>query len=244
MKELQPKLAELKKKFGNDREKFARAQMELFQQNNYNPLSGCLPVFIQLPIFMGLYQALNSSVDLRMAPFLWFNNLAAPDKLVQLPIQIPVIAQFFNLLPIITVSLFVVQQKMFMPPPADEQQEMQYKMMNYMMVFMGAMFYHVPAGLCVYFIASSLWGMAERKLLDITAKKPRTTTPPPEEDTGGKGGGSPRPSPSSGKPGLAAGIWRKLLETADAAGSQTAVKERTDEASQNGGKKKDRKTRR
>ncbi len=248
MKELQPKLAELKKKYENDREKFARAQMELFQQHNYNPLSGCLPVFIQLPVFMGLYQALNSSVDLRMAPFLWFGNLAAPDKLFTLPIQLPIIAQFFNLLPLITVSLFVVQQKMFMPPPTDEQQAMQYKMMNYMMVFMGAMFYHVPAGLCVYFIASSLWGMAERKLLDLRSKSQPATTPPPEQSSGGKGPGGGPTKPSGPAPerrsGLAAGIWKKLLETADAAGSQTAVSDRRDTSEPTNGKKKDRKSRR
>jgi YidC/Oxa1 family membrane protein insertase len=90
----------------------------------------------------------------------------------------------FNLLPLITVALFIVQQKMFTPPPADEQQAMQFKMMNYMMVFMGFMFYHVPAGLCVYFIASSLWGMGERKMLDLGDPKPPApagSEPPPKK---------------------------------------------------------------
>jgi YidC/Oxa1 family membrane protein insertase len=65
----------------------------------------------------------------------------------------------------VTIVLFLVQQKMFMPPPTDEQSAMQQKMMKYMMVFMGFMFFKVPAGLCVYFITSSLWGICERKLL-------------------------------------------------------------------------------
>jgi YidC/Oxa1 family membrane protein insertase len=60
---------------------------------------------------------------------------------------------------------------MFMPPPTDDQAAMQYKMMQYMMIFMGVMFFKVPSGLCVYFIASSLWGIAERKLLPKTIKK-------------------------------------------------------------------------
>ena len=72
---------------------------------------------------------------------------------------------YFNLLPIIAVTLMIIQQKMLTPPPTDEQQEMQQKMMKYMMVFFGLMFYKVAAGLCMYFIASSLWGVAERKLL-------------------------------------------------------------------------------
>jgi YidC/Oxa1 family membrane protein insertase len=72
---------------------------------------------------------------------------------------------YFNLLPVIAVTLMLLQQKMMTPPPADEQQEMQQKMMKYMFVFIGIMFYKVAAGLCVYFIVSSLWGLCERKLL-------------------------------------------------------------------------------
>ncbi len=76
---------------------------------------------------------------------------------------------YFNLLPLLTIALFIVQQKMFMPPPTDEQTAMQQKMMNYMMIFMGVLFYKVAAGLCIYFIASSLWGIAERKFLPKNA---------------------------------------------------------------------------
>jgi YidC/Oxa1 family membrane protein insertase len=72
---------------------------------------------------------------------------------------------YFNVLPLITVALFLLQQKMFMPPATDEQTKMQQQMMTYMTVFMGIMFYKVPAGLCLYFITSSLWGICERKLL-------------------------------------------------------------------------------
>jgi YidC/Oxa1 family membrane protein insertase len=68
-------------------------------------------------------------------------------------------------LPMVTVCLYLWQQTLFTPPPANEQAEMQQKMMKYMMVFMGFMFYKVASGLCLYFIASTLWGMAERKLL-------------------------------------------------------------------------------
>src|SRR5437764_5593899 len=80
---------------------------------------------------------------------------------------------FFNLLPIIAVVLMIMQQKLLTPPPTDEQQEMQQKMMKYMMIFFGLMFYKVAAGLCIYFIASSLWGFAERKLLP---KRQQTST--------------------------------------------------------------------
>lgn len=214
MQELQPELAALKEKYGKDKEKFARAQMELFSKHNYNPLAGCLPIFLQLPVFMGLYQALNHAVDLRMAKFLWIENLAAPDALFQLGFALPFLGwKEFNLLPFITIALFIVQQKMFMPPPANEEQAMQQKMMNFMMVFMGVMFYKVPAGLCVYFIASSLWGLAERKLLP---KARRGATPPPAPPGGGSGGERRKPGDDDDAGGAKPpGLWSMLLKAAD-----------------------------
>jgi membrane protein insertase Oxa1/YidC/SpoIIIJ len=126
---------------------------------------------------MGLYYALQESIHFRLASFLWIDNLAAPDMLIWWTERIPWISDpdnqgsifylgpYFNLLPIVAVALMIVQQKMLTPPPTDEQQAMQQKMMKYMMVFFGVMFYKVAAGLCLYFIASSLWGVAERRLL-------------------------------------------------------------------------------
>src|SRR5207244_3210277 len=72
---------------------------------------------------------------------------------------------YLNILPIIAVILMLMQQKMMTPPPQDEQQAFQQKIFKYMMVFFGIMFYKVASGLCLYFIASSLWGLGERKLL-------------------------------------------------------------------------------
>jgi YidC/Oxa1 family membrane protein insertase len=166
MKELQPKLQEIKTKYAKEPEKFWQAQRDLFRKHNYHPLAGCLPLFLQLPIFIGLYSALANAVDLRMERFLWINDLTAPDALFGLPFTIPFLGNDFNLLPLITIALWIVQQKMFMPPALSEEQELQQKMMNYMMIFIGFMIYKVPAGLCVYFITSTLWGIGERKLVD------------------------------------------------------------------------------
>jgi YidC/Oxa1 family membrane protein insertase len=189
MKEMQPRLAELKAKYPDDKQKFAEEQMKLFAEHSFNPLSGCLPVLMQLPIFIGLYQALSSSVDLRRAPFLWFDNLAAPDALFMLPFKMPFLGHEFNLLPIITTSLFLFQQKMLMPPPTDEQTRMQAKVFFWMTLMMGFMFYHVPAGLCVYFIASSVWSMGERKLLDRMAPP----AAPVAKNLSGPNGGAVKP---------------------------------------------------
>ncbi|GAB4160301.1 MAG: hypothetical protein Tsb009_37640 [Planctomycetaceae bacterium] len=229
MKELQPKIAELKKKYGDDREKMARAQMELFQKHGYNPFAGCLPIFLQLPIFIGLYQALSNAVDLRLAPFpfTWIKNLAAPDALFRLPFRLPFLGQDFNLLPLITMTLFIVQQKLFMPPPADEQQAMQQKMMSWMSVIFGFIFYRVPAGLCIYFIASSLWGIGERKLLDVKKNKEDAN---PENTESGDKSSTPKEEPVE-KP---KGFFGKLLELADQAADARAKAEGKTEPSQNG----------
>ena len=172
MKDLQPQLTAIREKYKDDKQKLAQAQMELYREADFNPFAGCLPVFLQLPIFISLYQALNNWVDLRMASFLWVDNLAAPDALFEMGFSIPFLGSDFNLLPLITVVLFYAQQKMFMPPPTTDEMAMQQKMMNFMMIFMGFLFYRVPAGLCVYFIASSAWGMSERKLLEYLPEKP------------------------------------------------------------------------
>jgi YidC/Oxa1 family membrane protein insertase len=188
MAELQPEIKKIQEKYKKDLEAKSKAQQELFRKHNYNPLSGCLVMFVQLPIFIGLYRGLMVDVELRGSPLLWqgirwCSNLAAPDMLLDWHRFMPEfitsgvgmfgLGPYFNILPIVTVVLFLVQQKMFMPPPADEQQAMQQNIMKYMMLFMGILFFKVASGLCIYFIVSSLWGVVERKLLP---KKPEAAT--------------------------------------------------------------------
>jgi YidC/Oxa1 family membrane protein insertase len=221
-KALQPKVNELKAKYGEDREKLARAQMELWRKYNINPLSGCLPLFLQLPVFIGLYTSLNTAVDLRLSTFLWIDNLAAPDSLFRMPFSLPFLGQDFNLLPCITVVLFLTQQKMFMPPPADEQQEAQQKMMNFMTLFFGVMFWHVPAGLCIYFIASSLWGLAERTFLGKASTNLDTASVTVvEPDSGTTDSKSGRKSkPASDQAQQKPGFFQRLMQAAEEAQRQ------------------------
>ena len=180
MQALQPEMKALTEKYKNDPEKRTRATQELWRKNGVNPLGGCLPVFIQIPIFMGLYRALATDVELRQAPLFtsairWCSNLAAPDMLLDWSTWMPSflvapegwLGPFLNVFPLVTIALFLWQQKLFMPPAMDEQQRMQQQVMNYMMWFMAVMFFKVPCGLCLYFIASSLWGIAERLWLPV-----------------------------------------------------------------------------
>jgi YidC/Oxa1 family membrane protein insertase len=180
MQELQPELKKIAEKYKKSAEEKMRAQQELWKKHNYSPFSGCLPIFIQLPIFMGLYRSLAVDIELRQAPLIsetirWASNLAAPDMFWFWRPFLPgfvtsepstySLGPFLNLLPCITIALFLVQQKMFMPPATDDQTAMQQKMIKYMMIFMCIFFFKVPGGLCIYFIASSLWSIAERQLL-------------------------------------------------------------------------------
>ncbi|HMF16526.1 MAG TPA: membrane protein insertase YidC, partial [Gemmataceae bacterium] len=208
MQELAPEMKKLQEKYKNDSKARTEAIMALYRQHKVHPLGGCLPLFLQMPIFLGLYYCLQESIHFRLAPFLWIPNLAAPDMLFKWGEGIPWISDpdnqgsifylgpFLNILPILAVALMIVQQKMMTPPPADEQQAMTQKMMKYMMIFFGIMFYKVAAGLCLYFIASSLWGVAERKMLP---KKPPPGTVPATTTPAAKAPpGPPRTKPRPG----------------------------------------------
>lgn len=224
MKELQPKMEELRTKYADNKEKQAEAYREFMAKHGFNPLAGCLPMLLQLPIFLGLYRALYASVDLRNAQFLWIDNLAAPDQLFQLPFELPLLGSYFNLLPLLSMGLFFAQQKLFMPPPTSEEQALQYKMMNIFTLVLGFMFYRFPAGLCVYFITSSLWGICERKLLE---KLGLTSTPPVTPatgDEGGSGGSGTRPTGEPPKP-RPPGFLQRLMEAADEAQRQNQTRQ-------------------
>ncbi len=135
---LQPEIKKLQEKHKGNSEARAKAQQELFRKHNYNPLAGCLPIFIQMPVFIGLYRSLMVAIELRDAPLFthsirWCSNLAAPDMLfdwggsadapmvLNEGVRIFALGPYFNLLPILTIVLFIVQQKMFMPPATDPQ---------------------------------------------------------------------------------------------------------------------------
>jgi YidC/Oxa1 family membrane protein insertase len=199
---LKPEMDRINEKYKADMQKKSQATQELYRKHNINPLGGCLPLFLQMPVFIGLYRALMVDVELRQSPLFgsairWCSNLAAPDMLWDWANVMPtfvtqgVLGPYLNIFPIITVSIMLVTQKMSMPPPTNEQTAMQQKMMKYMMVFFAFMFYKVAAGLCLYLIVSSLWGIAERKLLP----KSQTAGATASGDSGGSvfGFGSKRP---------------------------------------------------
>jgi len=218
MQVLKPEMDRIKDRYKGDQQKQAAAMQDLYRKHGVNPLAGCLPALIQLPIFIGLYRGLAVDVELRQAPLFgegirWCSNLAAPDMLYDWSSFMPrmvtsgdgmfVLGPYLNVLPLITVGLFLLQQKMFMPEPANEQAALQQKIMKYMMVFMGLMFYKVPSGLCLYFIASSLWGIAEKKMIPpptATADGTTALDSPPSRSKSSGGTYPEKRSPKNGEP--------------------------------------------
>ncbi len=180
MAALKPEIAKLEEKYKGDYQRFNQERTKLMVQNGVNPLSsmsGCVLMFAQLPVFMGLYFCLQESIFFRLESFLWMPNLAAPDMLVKFGEGVPFLSDFasiggsvylgpyLNILPLIAVALMFIHQKLTMPPAMDEQQEMQQRMMKIMMIVMAVFFYKMAAGMCLYFIASTSWGLTEKWII-------------------------------------------------------------------------------
>ena len=167
MKRVQPLIEEAKKRHANDATKQREAQAKIMQeQGAFPPLGGCLPIFLQIPIFFGLFSALRTSFDLRQAPFVsWIDDLSRPDRLLQLDWNILGFhLTYLNLLPLLMVVLWIWQQR-GMPQPQDEQAKRMQKMMAFMPVVFGFLLYNYAAGLSVYMITQSGLGIVEQKFI-------------------------------------------------------------------------------
>jgi YidC/Oxa1 family membrane protein insertase len=160
MRELMPSIKELQEKYKDDRQKQSEETFKLYRETGVNPLGGCLPMVLQLPVFIGLFYALQSSFDLRHAPFfLWINDLSAPATLFMVPgVDLP-----FRLLPILMGASMFAQQKMM---PQTGMDPAQAKMMLIMMPgMMLVISYSFPSGLVLYWMVSNILGIAHQLLV-------------------------------------------------------------------------------
>ncbi|MCS6896548.1 MAG: YidC/Oxa1 family membrane protein insertase [Nitrospira sp.] len=230
---LAPELKKLTELYGNDFHRLNQEKMKLYREHGINPaaaMGGCLLLLCQMPVFMGLYYALQESVFLRLEGVFgrwWIPNLAAPDMLLWWSESIPLVSQpedlggmihlgpYLNLLPLVAIGLMMYMQAKLMPKSEDPQIQMQQKTMQIMMILMLFFFYKVPAGLCIYFICSSIWGMVERRLL------PKTVSIEDEPAAGkarSKEKGKPPASPPTTWLGRKMAAWKekweKILEEA------------------------------
>jgi len=158
MQKIQPELKKIQEKYKDDREQLNKEMMELYRRHNVNPLAGCLPMVVQLPVFLGLYNALMQAIELRHAPFIgWITDLSQPDRLGTLaipfvsPVGIPVLTLFMG-------ASMLVQQRM-MPAAGDPAQQ---RMMMFLPVVFTVMFVNFPSGLVLYWFANNVMSIAQQ----------------------------------------------------------------------------------
>ncbi|MBI2179917.1 MAG: membrane protein insertase YidC [Deltaproteobacteria bacterium] len=157
MQKLQPQMERLKEKFANDKEKLNKEIMELYRRNGVNPLGGCLPMVLQFPVFIGLYNALSTPIELRHAPFMWIKDLSRPDW-ESLPFTL---GDWHLGIPILTLlmgaSMFIQQ---WMTPSAGDPN--QRRMMMLMPIIFTFMFVSFPAGLTVYWLINNILSIGQQ----------------------------------------------------------------------------------
>lgn len=170
MQRLQPQVERIREKFKDDQERLNREMVDLYKRNHVNPLGGCLPMAVQLPVFFGLYEALLNAVELRQASFVsWMADLSAPDCL-PIPGMPPISFLPCAGIPVLVILMAgtaLLQQWMSPKQPDPNQQ----KMMMYMPVAFSVIFVNLPAGLTLYYLASNLLGIAQQFVLNREFKQ-------------------------------------------------------------------------
>ncbi len=157
MQKVGPQMKELQAKFKNNPQKLQQEMMRLYREEGASPLGGCLPMFIQLPIFFALYGAFSAGFAGRQARFIpgWIDDLSQPDTIWNWGYHLPLVGDGLNILPIIYMILSLVQMSM-QPASEDPQVAQQQKMMRFMPVVFFFLFYSMPSGLVLYFTVNSI----------------------------------------------------------------------------------------
>ena len=161
MQKLQPRMAKIREKYKNNKAQLNKEMMGLYKTYKVNPMGGCLPMIIQLPVFFALFRILGSAIELRQAPFmLWIKDLSAPDRLFNFPFSIPFMEPPYGI-PVLTLlmgaSMFL-QQKMT-PTPGDP---MQAKIMMFLPLIFTFMFINFPSGLVLYWFVNNILSIGQQ----------------------------------------------------------------------------------
>ncbi len=161
MQKLQPRMAKIREKYKNNKAQLNKEMMGLYKTYKVNPMGGCLPMIIQLPVFFALFRILGSAIELRQAPFmLWIKDLSAPDRLFNFPFSIPFMEPPYGI-PVLTLlmgaSMFL-QQKMT-PTPGDP---MQAKIMMFLPLIFTFMFINFPSGLVLYWLVNNILSIGQQ----------------------------------------------------------------------------------
>jgi YidC/Oxa1 family membrane protein insertase len=232
LQKMGPEMERLKKKYGDDKEALAKAQMEMHKEMGITPFLGCLPMFLQMPIWIALYSALQNDIVLRQAPFLWgltwIHDLARPDRLIswdQHPFTVPFFGMkvvSLNVLPIVMAVVMFLQQKLQPQPPSlTAEQASQQKMMRYMSLAFSLFFYWMPSGLNLYILTSSTIAIFESKIIRQHIKdreereKANKVIIDAKPTRQGKQKQKDEPMSQASKPGCLGSVWANLQEKAE-----------------------------
>jgi YidC/Oxa1 family membrane protein insertase len=154
MKEVTPRMMKLREQYGDDKQKLNAAMMELYKNEKINPLGGCLPILVQIPVFISLYWVLLASVEMRNAPWiLWVRDLATPDA--------------WFILPVVMMATMWIQYKLNPTPP----DPVQAKVMMFMPLIFGAMFFFFPAGLVLYWLTNNILSITQQSYVTKQIEK-------------------------------------------------------------------------
>ncbi len=172
MQQLQPKLTELKEKYSKDPQRLNQETMKMYKEQGVNPMGGCLPMLLQMPLLYALFVTFRNTVALRGESFIfWIKDLANPDTIAVLPFNIPMYGNQLNILPLLMGATMLVQQKMSMKDPKQ-------KMMVYFMpVFFTLLFNSFPSGLNLYYMLFNLFSIIQQKFISDKMKAEQGMTP-------------------------------------------------------------------
>ena len=155
-------MTELKEKHAKDPQRLNKETMKLYKEEGINPLSGCLPTLLQLPLLWAIFVVFRNTIELRDAAFVWWiKDLSVPDTIMQLPFTIPFYGDLVNILPLVMGASMFIQQKMTMKDPKQKA------MVYFMPIFLTLLFNSFPSGLNLYYSLFNLFQIVQQKWMPV-----------------------------------------------------------------------------
>jgi YidC/Oxa1 family membrane protein insertase len=175
---LQPRIQAIKEKHGDDRQKVSQETMKMYKEAGVNPLGGCLPMLLQMPVFIALFQVLRNTIELRQAPFVgWINDLAQQDVLFTLPMSLPLVGDAFSLLPLLMGASMFIQTKIGGSLTGSAGAQNMPKGFNTMLpIVFTFLFYKMPSGLVIYWIINTVLSVAQQYYIHREPSEPKEDT--------------------------------------------------------------------
>ena len=168
MRELQPKMKEIKEKYADSPEKQQQATIKLYKESGTNPLGACLPMFLQYPIIIALWQFLQQSIEIRQQGFLWADDLSAPDAILHLPFSIPFYGDFVAGFTVLMGISLIFQMRLQATPQSGAQAKI---FMYVMPVFIFVIFNRLPSGLSLYYFCYNVLSALQQQFINVSTKK-------------------------------------------------------------------------